>query len=639
MKKIKFYFIIGYIILNAFSPMLAYGNNKATKLYVSKNINLNDIHNNYFSSLNEAVSKIKPNEKTIIYIDAGEYFLDETIRLKGIKDEVIITSKAKEKPKIYGGKRIENWKKEERYFVADCNYEDMRILQVNGRMAQRSRLPGEGTFQHLSQFKSEWLSTLEGGFSPQPTDSQLYHMTYRKEDLDGVKDICDAEITLYHMWDETLVRVEEVDEENGIIRFKNAPAYPAGAFGISKYVVWNTREGMTDPGQWYYDRKNQKLYYWPLEGESTSAIEVIVPCLDTLISISESNNITFSNLEFRVNNSPLKVGGFGAKWFAGAITFDGCKNLKFKNLSFSNLSTMALKGTDSDSILISHNNIVNTGAGGIRLIGSNNKIIENRIFHTGKVYPSAIALYVNVTDPNAIEEWQSGKEEGNVTIDHNEIRDAPYVAIACGGHDTKITNNKISKVMQVLSDGGGIYVTFCKNLKLIGNYVHDIPIQGGYGTCAYYLDELTSNALVKNNLSVNVARAMHNHLSENNTIENNVFINNTGGLRITFHRCQDFNLTNNIFLAKDSLEIKGLNVITTGKSNFLYSTDGGKIFGSKVLAYEKLSEEPINSNLLYILNDPKIISTRNGKVLFSPDSPVLQKGISQIDVSTAGVLD
>ena len=38
------------------------------------------------------------------------------------------------------------------------------------------------------------------------------------------------------------------------LTFANPAGHPPGAFGIKKYVIWNIREGMSEPGQWFLDR-------------------------------------------------------------------------------------------------------------------------------------------------------------------------------------------------------------------------------------------------------------------------------------------------------------------------------------------------------------------------------------------------
>jgi len=589
-----------------------------------------------FHSLKDAIAVSRSIDNCEIQVEAGRYFLDETLVLDSLDNHLILTSKSAKKPVIYGGIQLKNIVQEGKFWVAKAGKLDFRVLEVNGRFAERSRLPETGTFHHLSTFNSEWLSTFNGGFSPKPNVRQLQTMKYKPEDLELIEDLDNSEVTLYHSWDETLVRVASNDKVNHELTFTQEPAYPAGAFKINRYVVWNTKEGITKPGQWYLDRKAGKVYYLPRENETLETSTFVVPTLDKLIQINHASNIEISNIEFRSNNSPLIVGGFGAKWFDGAINFENSKNLIFNNLSFCNLTTHALKGVKCHNVTISNCNIHDIGGIGIRFIGSDSKITNNLIHDVGLVYPSTIALYVNVTDPNAKAEWQMGKEEGNILIDHNEIYNAPYVGICSGGHDTHITNNRVSKVVQVLTDGGGIYVTFCKNLVLKGNFVSDIVNQEGAGTSAYYLDEFTNNATVEGNLSINVHRPVHSHFCDNNTFRNNIFIVEHGNGRITLPRCKDFIFENNIFLVETNLDIFGLNVIRKSFSNILYSSANGSVTGSDVSKYQAVNQQKIEDMESFYLTDPNILEYANGLVRFAKGSSAIKLGIQPIDVSGAG---
>ena len=88
-------------------------------------------------------------------------------------------------------------------------------------------------------------------------------------------DVNNAEVTVYHMWDESMVGLKAIDAEKQILTFSSPSGHPPGAFGVKKYVIWNIREGMTEPGQWYLDRTRGKVVYWPLPGEDMATAKVV----------------------------------------------------------------------------------------------------------------------------------------------------------------------------------------------------------------------------------------------------------------------------------------------------------------------------------------------------------------------------
>ena len=139
-----------------------------------------------------------------------------------------------------------------------------------------------GAFRHCSTFDGRWMSTTAGGWDRKPTDEELTHMRYQSEDLGPWLDVNNAELTIFHAWDESLVGLTAIDHEQQVLTFANPSQHPPGAFGnwqdhANTYIVWNVREGMTRPGQWYLDRTADKVVYWPLAGESAKSLMAVAP--------------------------------------------------------------------------------------------------------------------------------------------------------------------------------------------------------------------------------------------------------------------------------------------------------------------------------------------------------------------------
>lgn len=140
------------------------------------------------------------------------------------------------------------------------------MLVVNGRIAPRAGLPEAGRFTHRTGFKVPWMSTTGGGWQRKPTAEELTTLVYKPGDLGSWLDVDDAELTVYHSWDESLVRLRAHDPATHTLGFATPAGHPPRSFGVREYVVWNVRQGMKHPGQWYLNRKAGKLVYWPLPG-------------------------------------------------------------------------------------------------------------------------------------------------------------------------------------------------------------------------------------------------------------------------------------------------------------------------------------------------------------------------------------
>jgi len=448
-------------------------------------------------------------------------------------------------------------------------------------------------------------------------------MKYQSEDLGPWLDVRNAEITVYHMWDESLVGVSANDPNSHMLTFSTPAGHPPGAFGVHKYVLWNVREGMTEPGQWYLDRTRGKVVYWPLPGEDMAAAEVIAPAVESIVILRGTRDkpvkdVAIQGLTLAVTTTPLEAGGFGAGRFSGAINVTSADNCTLADLEIVNAGGQAIKASGSD-LRIERCHTHHVGACGIRFSGSGMRITDNHIHDVGLTYPSAIAL------------TGSGQKH---EISHNHVHHAPYSAVTCGGRDNRIEGNRIHDAMQELHDGAGIYCFGGKGLVLRGNFIYDITDTGGYGASAYYLDEQCEGCVVENNLSIDVVRPSHNHMAMNNTIRNNVFISDKD-LQITFPRSSGYTFEKNVLYAKGKITFDNYEGIATAANNILFSGEG-VVQCHKLDRYNRTGSYPLEPSGSNRHADPKLVAWQQGRLQFAPGSPAPDLGIQPIDVSDAG---
>lgn len=567
-----------------------------------------------------------------IVLQAGEYYLDRPVDLGPEDSGLTIETNAKAEVVLYGGRRITEWRRDgENFWAAEvpevqAGKWDFRMLAVAGRLCARARLPKEGTYTHLSEFQVPWMSTTGGGWKRKPTPEELTTMKYRPEDLGPWLDVNNAEMTVYHMWDESVVGLAGIDTEKQVITFSTPAGHPPGAFGVKEYVVWNVRQGMTQPGQWYLDRTAGKIVYWPLPGEDMNTVQVVAPTVESILRLrgregEAVRDVTVRGLTLAVANTPLVAGGFGAGKFPGAVELNRAEKCHLECLEIKNVAGQGVRAWDLKSCAIEGCHVHHTGACGLKF-GGECRVRDNHVHHVGRIYPSGIAV------------WGGGRDGQTCQIEHNTVHDTPYTAIACGGDDHRIEHNRIYWAMQVLHDGAGIYITFCKRVTLRGNYIHDIVDTGGYGASAYYLDEQAEDCLVEDNLSVRVARPSHNHMARKNTLRNNVFVCD-GDAVLTFPRSSDYRLEKNVIVAGGTIRITRPEAIAKAVDNVALS-GSGKVEGVKLDAYRQTGRQAIESGGGWLLADPKLIEYETGKVLFGAGSPAESLGIKAIDVSGAG---
>lgn len=577
-----------------------------------------------FSSLNrglQAVRRIKSNDQKRLIIGAGRYY-EINLALGAQDSGLTIEAGPDEEVLLCGGRRITGWKKDGEKFWSAALPEvkegkwNFRALVVNGRLARRARYPREGYLSHRNEFKVRWLSTTAGGWERPPTTGELTTMKYDPKDLPDRLEIKNAEITVYHSWDESLVGVAAMDNEK--VTFANPAGYPPGAFGIKKYVVWNIEEGLSEPGQWFLDRANGCIVYWPLESENIGDLEAVAPTTETIIRCEGTTqnpikDIIIRGICFAVTNTPLIAGGFGAKKFAGALSFVSAEHCQLRNCSISGTAGQGIKISASSDIVIRECSLRETGAGGIVMDSKDSVISHNHISNTGRIYPCGIGVSI------------SGQSN---SIAANRIENTLYTAIACGGNGHLIENNVIRNFMQELDDGAAIYITFCKNVIVRHNQVI-----GPHRYSAYYIDEQGENCLIEKNIAFDSSWPSHNHMARNCILRNNVF-HSRGEMKLTFPKSSGFIMEKNVLHARGPITISRAvwwdaaaveQKALAAMPNNIFFSRGGVI--EEDLAGAQTDFAPRDGT---VMKDPLFRKPDRGDFSFLPGSPAHELGIKPL---------
>ncbi|MFC2113461.1 right-handed parallel beta-helix repeat-containing protein [Bacteroidota bacterium] len=602
-----------------------------------------------FLSLSQAleVSRQVQGEKHIVVKEGNYYGINLVIN----SSDSLLTIEAEKgaSPILFGGQIIENWQKEGDFLYAALEGTrnrdwDFRMIQVNGEWRNRARLPEKGAFTHLNEFNVRWLSSEAGGWERKPTIEERTTLKYKPEDLSPDIDINNAELTIYHEWDESLVGLKAKDIKNHILEFENASQHPPGAFAsrnpnAQTFVVWNTKEGMLNPGQWYLDRTRERLYYWPKEGENETNIEVVVPRFQNIIAFNEgASNVIIKGLTLSSTSTELITGGYGALKFEGAISGSGVSNISLTNLDIVNVGGWAVK-LRGDDINITNSEIKNCGAGAIHYRGENVNISHNMLHDIGLIYYSALGI--------------SGSGNYN-TISHNEIWNMPYCGIGGVGSNSLIDGNIIHNIKTFMHDGGAMHMGWHKKTVLSNNVVLSNP-KSGIIVYAYYFDENCDSCVAENNLAYNTTVPVLAHMTRNCTYRNNIFLDN-GPQIIKYANSFNMVFDKNILVA-ESIEFEGpseksannvegklgkvmsayssANGIISWQNNIFHSISGNITHKVKAqyATFETISLQPVQGT---IFTDPVIEGISTGILTYGENSPAKANGIQLRDFSSAG---
>lgn len=515
----------------------------------------------------DACRKSEKGTKEIILLP-GDYFLTKTFNLDVNDNGLLLKAEQEGSVHLYGGEIITGWKRgDDQLWYAELpevreGTWDFRALIVNGVLAERARFPDSGTFIHEQVWDVKVLPAVSGYWERQPLPEEKLVMAYNPKDIPETLDIRNAELRVYHMWNESMVGIAKNNRDSHQFTFTQPSTYPPGAFGIKKYVIFNTREGMSHAGQWYLDRTVGRVVYWPRDNEDMNTATVVAPRVQTVIQIAgekegEVRNITLQDFSVQATNIPLKSAGWAGGSFEGAISLNHTVNCTLRNLEIFNTAGLGISAGESKYAKITGCDVHHTGACGVKFSGAESYITNNRIHDVGLFFPSSSALYLIAE---------------KMHIYRNQVYNGPYSGMILYGSNNLIEENTVSRVMQELHDGAAIYSsgTTVKNCILRGNLVQDIVEVGhGYGVSAYYFDEGAENCLVENNVSLGVGRPTHNHIAYAITYRDNTFITE-GDMTLSFQRSADCIFEGNTLVAHGNINVVQPNGITTWKNNVIF---------------------------------------------------------------------
>ncbi len=255
----------------------------------------------------------------VVNLAAGRYELEDYLQLReedsgrnGYK--VIYQGAGAKSSVISGGTEITGWEQQsDGLWVADTpQLEFARDLYVNERAARRaaSQKMIKGVANYLAE---DSYYDLSDGFyvnkSQMPKfdnpEDVVFHWTIAWKDYQiAVKDIIDDPSN-----SERLIVKLENPVWNSIAEVTtNTRLWPSYD---KEFIVENAFELLDEPGEFYFNKKTKKLYYYPREGEDMTRAEVIVPRLERLVRIDGSDwyhqvsGIAFRDVGFAHATNPI----------------------------------------------------------------------------------------------------------------------------------------------------------------------------------------------------------------------------------------------------------------------------------------------------------------------------------------------
>ena len=236
-----------------------------------------------------------------VVIGGGTYFQTETLSFneqdsgKG-ELKVRYTAAEGEEPVISGGKQISGWREAgDGSWQADVEAPDIiRELYINGEKAKLARTNSKVAGIGLGKEKGSAF-TNDG-------------IIFESELLAGAENAEDITLHWSIGWMCYVLKCTGIvpyDKERSLVKvqqpiFDSLSTREANPIsGTKGLYLENAKIFMDEPGEFYYDRAERRLYYIPREGQDMKTAEAVVPVLEKIAELkgSDSEN-KVKNLEF-----------------------------------------------------------------------------------------------------------------------------------------------------------------------------------------------------------------------------------------------------------------------------------------------------------------------------------------------------
>ena len=432
---------------------------------------------------------------------------------------------------------------------------ETRQMWVNGHKVQRAAQFPDGGLEQMIDFN--------------PEEQTITIPVSQNVNPKRLQNAGQLEMIVHQRWAIAILRVKSIDAKDGqaVVRFHEPEshlefAHPwpqpviGGEKGNSSFCLTNALELLDQPGEWFQEYPSGTIYYYPQAGENMETAEVIIPALETLVTIDgtlsrpvkhiQFNGITFAHTSWMRPSFQGHVtlqGGFplldayklqepglpekaeleNQAWITRpetAIRVRGAEHIDFKHCTFRHLSSTGLDyewAVTASSV----EDCQFTDIGGTALLVG---AFPDGGFETHVPFIPAdvrelcshITIRNNFISNVTNEDWGCvGIGAGyvrNMDISHNEVCHLNYSGICVGWGWTslesgmcnnRIEANYVHHFARRLYDAGGLYTLSNQPGSVMRNNRIEHLIEAPYATndraFYIYLDEATDGYTMENN--------------------------------------------------------------------------------------------------------------------------------------------
>jgi len=436
----------------------------------------------------------------------------------------------------------------------------------------------------------------------------------------------------YWFWDwaDQRLKVLSIDTQQRVIALEPKPLH---AFGFRKgqwFYAYNVLAELDQPGEWYLDRSQGILYFWP--PASVDQQHPMVSLLRSLITMKDVAYVTFRGLTLEGTRGT-------------AVTASKADHVRIAGCVIRNTGSNAVSISGTDSGVIGCD-IYNTADGGVSINGGDRKTLKPAGLFVENCHIYRFSRWNRIYKP-AVSVGGVGNR-----IAHNLFNDAPHMAIAFSGNDHVIEFNEIHSVVYESNDAGVMYAGYNPTMRgheIRYNYIHHIYGYESKGCVGVYLDDMFCSAHIHGNVFYQVPRAACIGGGRDSTIENNLFVDCTpavhvdaralgwaaAGVKLLEQRLAEMPYRNEPWKSRYPQLLNYLNdEPAVPKGNVITRN---VCWGGRWQEIEKKAKPHVRMENNLVDVDPLFVGAKAGNYQLRDDSPAWKSGFQRIPVEKIGL--
>ncbi len=536
--------------------------------------------------LKETIIKNKTICEIQVIMRGGDYYVNDAFKLgkdfSGYNDKyrVVFMPYEDEKPVIKGSYRIDLSKLEpvtdskilarldsdSKNKIGVLNLKEQGITSINqipDDIRDYTRVYLDGKEQMLSQWPngdfnfSTFTPVSAGGTGKSGKGGSFkYENTQRPSRWKMANDIVISGFLGINFTGDS-VPVASVDTDKSEILLKYGTNYGVKSCPTRRWKAINLLEEIDSPGEWYIDRDNMLLYYYPPYGLQNSVME-ISDFGKNLFELDGVSNLTFKGIKFSEFCGGIFTQNSNKDKPLENFTIDHCD---FENIggsvltaetydfsSFWDLANWQYRNGNIKNIEISNNIFYNMGSKPIGVYSGSVDHMESDGFVFRNNYANQPSAYSLQATPDLLGSFCGYGIEVKNNLAHNGL----FHAVDWKGSEIKINNNELSNAVRETMDSGTIYAgrsTIPRNNEIAYNYfVGAAPVQtlsySAKHNRAIYFDDQLGGTYVHHNTGVAINLGGDKFISasgDSTENENNIIVGFNSGItldprNISFHK-------------------------------------------------------------------------------------------------------